>query len=144
MESGSRLRLRGEGEEGERGGPPGDLYVIMYVEPHDFFEREGDDIVCRIPIPFVMAALGGEIEVPTLDGAKKIQIPRGTQPGDIFRLRGEGIHHLHGRGRGDQIIQAAVQIPKTLTKEQEALLKEFAILEEKKGETPATKWRKKK
>jgi molecular chaperone DnaJ len=144
VESGSRLRLRGEGEEGERGGPPGDLYVIIYVEHHDFFEREGDDIVCRIPIPFVMAALGGEIEVPTLHSAQTIKIPRGTQPGDIFKLRGEGIHHLHGRGKGDQIIQAAVQIPKTLTKEQEALLKEVAILEEKKGGTSGTKWRKKK
>jgi molecular chaperone DnaJ len=135
VESGSRLRLREEGEDGERGAPPGDLYVIIYVEPHDLFEREGDDIICRIPISFILATLGGEIEVPTLDGTKKIHIPRGTQPGEIFRLRGDGIQHLQGRGRGDQIIEAIVQIPKKITKRQQELLKEFATLEEEnKGE----------
>jgi molecular chaperone DnaJ len=143
VESGSRLRLREEGEDGERGAPPGDLYVIIYVEPHDFFEREGDDIICRVPISFILATLGGEIEVPTLNGTKKINIPQGTQPGEIFRLRGEGIHHLHARGRGDLIVQAAVQIPKALTKEQAALLKEFAALEEK-GRVAAEKTQKKK
>jgi len=136
VESGSRLRLREEGEEGERGAPPGDLYVIIYVEPHDFFEREGDDVLCRIPVSFILAILGGEIEIPTLDGMKKIHIPQGTQPGEIFRLRGEGIHHLHSRGRGDLIVQTAVQIPKSLSKEQEVLLKEFAALEEQGGVDP--------
>jgi molecular chaperone DnaJ len=144
VDTGSRLRLRGEGEEGERGGPPGDLYVIIYVEPHEFFEREGDDIICRIPMPFTIAALGGEIEVPTLNGAKKIQIPKGTQPGEIFKLRGEGIPHLHGRGRGDQIIQATVSVPKKLTKKQEELLKNLAALEEEKGDKAGKKWRVKK
>ena len=142
VESGSRLRLREEGEDGERGTPPGDLYVIIYVEPHDFFAREGDDIICRIPISFILATLGGEIEVPTLDGRKKIHIPRGTQPGEIFSLRGEGIHHLHARGRGDLIVQAVVQIPEALSNEQEALLKKFAALEEK-GEVTAGKKQKK-
>lgn len=140
VDTGSRLRLRGEGEAGERGGPAGDLYVIIYVEPHEFFKREGDDIIWRAPLSFATAALGGEIDVPTLNGAKKIQIPKGTQPGEIFRLRGEGIPHLHGRGRGDQIIQAIVQVPQKLTKRQKELLEEFADLEEeKKGST----WRKK-
>jgi len=144
VDTGSRLRLRGEGEEGERGGPPGDLYVIIYVEPHEFFEREEDDIICRVPIPFTIAALGGEIEVPTLDGAKKLQIPKGTQPGELFKMRGEGIPHLHGRGRGDQIIQAMVQIPEKLTKRQEELLKEFAALDRgKKGARGSTWWKKK-
>ncbi|RLB03667.1 MAG: molecular chaperone DnaJ [Deltaproteobacteria bacterium] len=144
VDTGSRLRLRGEGEEGERGGPPGDLYVIIHVEPHEFFEREGDDIICRVPIPFTMAALGGEIEVPTLDGTKRIQIPRGTQPGEIFRLKGEGIPHLNGRGRGDQIIQILVQVPQKLSKEQERLLREFASLEEEKGAAAEGRWWKKK
>jgi molecular chaperone DnaJ len=144
VDTGSRLRLKGEGEEGERGGPPGDLYVIIYVEPHDFFERDGDDIMCRVLMPFTIAALGGEIEVPTLNGAKKIQIPRGTQPGEIFKLRGEGIPHLHGRGRGDQIIQATLWVPKKLTKKQEELLKNFAELGEEKGDTARMKWREKK
>lgn len=144
VDTGSRLRLRGEGEEGERGGPPGDLYVIIYVEPHEFFEREEDDIICRVPISFTIAALGGEIEVPTMDGAKKIQIPKGTQPGELFRLRSEGIPHLHGRGRGDQIIQALVQVPKKISKRQEELLKEFASLEGGKRGTTGNTWRQKK
>ncbi|MBW2038849.1 MAG: molecular chaperone DnaJ [Deltaproteobacteria bacterium] len=144
VDTGSRLKLRGEGEGGERGGPPGDLYVIIYVEPHEFFEREGDDIICRVPIPFTMAALGGEVDVPTLDGTKKIQIPRGTQPGEIFRLKGEGIPHLNGRGRGDQINEVVVQIPKKLTKRQEELLRGFASLEGEKGTAAGSKWWKKK
>jgi molecular chaperone DnaJ len=144
VETGSRLRLRGEGEEGERGGPSGDLYVIIYVEPHEFFEREGDDIIWQVPISFTMAALGGEIEVPTLDGNKTIQIPKGTQSGETFRLRGEGIPHLHGRGRGDQIIQTAVLVPKKLTKREAELLKEFATLEKDNSAAAGSKWRKKK
>jgi molecular chaperone DnaJ len=141
--TGSRLRLRGEGEEGEKGGPPGDLYVIVSVEPHEFFERQEDDIIFRAPIPFTMAALGGEIEVPTLDGAKRIQIPKGTQPGEIFTLRGKGIPHLHSHGKGDQIVEVIVQIPQKLTKEQEGLLKDFVALQEKKGGT-SERWRKKR
>jgi molecular chaperone DnaJ len=148
VDTGSRLRLRGEGEEGSRGGPAGDLYVIIYVEPHEFFEREGDDIIWRVPIPFATAALGGDIEVPTLDGNKTIQIPKGTQPGEIFRLRGEGIPHLHGRGRGDQIIQTTIKVPKKITKRQEELLEEFAALDlERGGEKKSgaeKKWRKRK
>ena len=126
IEDGSRLRLRQEGEDGERGGPAGDLYVILHVEPHPFFERQGDDIICQIPISFAQAALGGEIEVPTLENTEKLSIPRGTQSGHIFRLRGEGSYHLRGGGRGDQIVQVIIKTPTKLTKKQEELLREFA------------------
>jgi molecular chaperone DnaJ len=133
VETGSRLRLRGEGEEGERGGPPGDLYVIIHVEPHEFFERDGDDIICQIPISFVQAALGGDIEVPTLNGTKKLAIPKSTQNGQIFRLKGEGIDHMMAYGRGDEIVQVIVKTPTKLTKRQEELLKEFGTIELDKG-----------
>jgi molecular chaperone DnaJ len=134
VETGSRLRLRGEGEEGERGGPPGDLYVVIHVEPHEFFQRDGDDIVCQIPISFFQAALGGDIDVPTLNGTRKLTVPKGTQSGQIFRLRGEGIHHMRGYGRGDEIVQIIVKTPTKLTKRQEELLREFAAIEHDKGE----------
>ncbi|MCL2669509.1 MAG: molecular chaperone DnaJ [Syntrophaceae bacterium] len=125
VETGSRLRLRGEGEEGERGGPNGDLYVFIEVKPHDVFERNGSDVACRIPITFTQAALGASIEVPTLTGMGKIKIPRGTQTGRVFRLKGEGITHLRGYGRGDQLIETVVTVPTNLTKRQEELLREF-------------------
>ncbi|MFB3887761.1 MAG: molecular chaperone DnaJ [Thermodesulfobacteriota bacterium] len=125
VDTGSKLRIRGEGEEGERGGPPGDLYVFLYVEPHDFFSRDGDDIVCQIPVSFVQAALGAEIEVPSLNGNKKLSIPRGTESGDVFRIRGEGFPKMKGTGRGDLVIQTIVKTPKHLTKRQEQLLREF-------------------
>jgi molecular chaperone DnaJ len=128
VETGSRLRLRGEGEAGEKGGPSGDLYVFLQVEDHDFFVRSGDDIICRVPISFVQAALGSTIAVPTLEEAEKIKIPRGTQNGRTFRLKGKGIAHLQGYGRGDQIIEVFVQIPTELTKKQEELLHEFEKL----------------
>ena len=128
VETGSRLRLRGEGEAGDQGGPSGDLYVFLQVEEHDFFDRAGDDIICRVPISFVQAALGATIEVPTLKETEKIKIPRGTQPGRTFRLKGKGIPHLQGYGRGDQIIEVFVKIPTELTRKQEELLKEFEKL----------------
>ncbi len=133
VETGSRLRLRGEGEEGERGGPAGDLYVIIHVEHHEFFGRDGDDITCQMPISFFQAALGEEIEVPTLNGTRKLKIPKGTQSGQIFRLKGEGIHHMRGYGRGDEIVQVIVKTPTKLTKRQEELLREFAAIEEEEG-----------
>ncbi|MFH1625579.1 MAG: molecular chaperone DnaJ, partial [Pseudomonadota bacterium] len=126
VEDGSRLRLRGEGEEGERGGLPGDLHVVVHVLPHPFFERAGDDIVCLVPISFTQAALGAEIEIPTLNGARTITIPRATQSGYAIHLRGEGTYHLRGAGRGDQIVQVIVKTPTKLTKQQEELLKELA------------------
>ncbi len=125
VETGSRLRLRGEGEEGEHGGPNGDLYVFIEVEKHDLFERNGDDIYSRVPITFVQAALGGTVEAPTLTGTEKLKIPRGTQPGRIFRLKGKGIAHLRGYGHGDQLIETVVSVPTNLSKKQEELLKEF-------------------
>ena len=125
VETGSRLRLRGEGEAGDQGGPNGDLYVFLQVEDHEFFVRSEDDIVCRVPISFVQASLGATIEVPTLKETEKIKIPRGTQTGQIFRLKGKGIPHLQGYGRGDQIIEVFVKIPTELTRKQEDRLREF-------------------
>ena len=130
VDNDSRLRLRGEGEQGDYGGPSGDLYVFIHVEPHEFFERRDNDVYCRISISFVDAALGTTKEVPTLNGSEKLKIPRGTQNGKIFRLKGKGIPHLRGYGRGDQIIEMAVMVPTKLSKKQEELLREFARLGE--------------
>ncbi len=125
VDMGSKLRIRGEGEPGERGGPSGDLFVFIYVEPHDFFSREGDEILCQIPISFPQAALGAEMEIPTLNGKKKISIPKGTESGEILRIKGEGFPKLKGYGRGDQLVQVIVKTPKNLTKRQEEILREF-------------------
>jgi len=132
VDTGSRLRLSGEGEAGENGGPPGDLYVVIHVEPHEFFERNNTDVICRVPISFIQAALGTEITVPTLESEKTLKIPKGTQPGDIFRFRGEGIPALRYGSRGDQIIEVTIKTPTHLNKKQESLLKEFEKLEENK------------
>jgi molecular chaperone DnaJ len=132
IDNGSKLRIRGEGEEGERGGPPGDLFVFLYVEPHDFFSREGDDILCQIPIRFPQAGLGTEIEVPTLNGKRNLIIPKGTESGEILRIKGEGFPKLRGYGRGDQIIQIIVKTPKNLSKRQEEILREFEEISKKK------------
>lgn len=128
VETGSRLRLRGEGEAGSQGGPDGDLYVFIQVEDHEFFTREGDNIICRVPISFVTAALGGTIEVPSLQGKEKLKIPRGTQNGNIFKLKGKGIAHIRGFGHGDQIIEVHVVVPTDLSRKQEELLQEFEKL----------------
>ena len=125
VETGSRLRLRGEGEAGDRGGPNGDLYVFLNVEEHDFFVRSNDDVLCRIPISFTQAALGATIEVSTLEEKEKLKIPKGIQSNSTLRLKGKGIPHLRGYGRGDQIIEIFVQTPANLNKKQEELLKEF-------------------
>ena len=126
VETGSRLRLRGEGEEGKLGGPNGDLYVFLHVENHEIFQREGNDIYCQVPISITQATLGGSIDIPTLEGHENLKIPRGTQSGKVFRLKGKGVPHLRGYGRGDQVIQTVVKIPTHLNKKQEELLKEFA------------------
>jgi len=139
VDTGSRLRLTGEGETGTRGGPPGDLYVFLNVKPHDFFKRNNYDVVCQIPISFVQAALGADISVPTLTGEKTLHIPKGTQPGEVFRFRHEGIPSLRGHGKGDQIIQVLVKTPTGLTKKQVALLKEFGRLESGKLSTKIKK-----
>jgi molecular chaperone DnaJ len=132
VDNGSKLRIRGEGEEGEKGGPPGDLFVFLYVEPHEFFTREGDDIICQIPISFTQAALGADIEIPTLNGNKNINIKKGIESGEIIRIKGEGFPRLRGHGRGDQLIQVIVKTPKNLSKRQEEILKEFEELNKKK------------
>ncbi len=132
VDNGSRLRLTGEGEAGANGGPPGDLYVFIHVEKHDFFERDNTDIICRVPVSFVQAALGADIAIPTLTEEETIKIPKGTQPGDLLRLRGKGIPSLRYDKRGDQIVQFIVKTPTSLSKKQEMLLKEFAGLENDK------------
>ncbi|MFH2046579.1 MAG: molecular chaperone DnaJ [Pseudomonadota bacterium] len=135
VNSGSRLRLTGEGESGAYGAASGDLYVFIQVSPHDFFERNEFDVYCKIPISFVQAALGDKITVPTLNGKKTIKIPKETQPGDVIRLHGEGIPHLRTHVRGDLIIILNLKTPTNLTKKQETLLKEFAELESSKFST---------
>ena len=142
MDTGSKLRIRGEGEEGERGAPSGDLFVFVFVEPHDFFARDGDDVICQIPISFSQAALGAEIEVPTLNGKKTFKIPRGTESGQILGLKGEGFPKLRGSGRGDQIVQVFVKTPKNLTKRQEELLREFEEIGGTRGREEGDGWRK--
>lgn len=126
IDDGSQLRVSGEGESGVRGGPPGDLYVVVNVKSHDFFERDGDDIYCEVPITFTQAALGDEIEVPTLTGKVKLKIPAGTQTNTYFRLRGHGVPRLRGIGQGDQHVKAVVVTPTKLTERQKELLREFA------------------
>jgi molecular chaperone DnaJ len=132
VDNGSRLRLTSEGEAGAYGGPSGDLYVFIHVEAHDFFKRDDTNVICKIPISFVQAALGDTINIPTLKGEADLEIPKGTQPGDLFRLRGEGIPSLRNGHRGDQIVQVNVKTPTNLNKKQVSLLKEFASLEESK------------
>jgi molecular chaperone DnaJ len=132
VDNNSRLRLSGEGEAGTMGGSPGDLYVFIHVKPHDFFKREDCDVICQIPISFIQAILGDRITVPTLNGEKALEVPKGTQFGDVFRFRGEGIPSLRNGRRGDQIVQVTIKTPTSLNKKQEALLKEFAKLEDAK------------
>jgi molecular chaperone DnaJ len=134
VDTGSRIRIRSEGEDGERGGPPGDLFLFIYLEPHDFFSRDGDDVICQIPISFAQAALGSEIEVNTLNAKRILTIPKGTESGEIFRLKGEGFPKLRGYGRGDQLVQVIVRTPKNLTRRQEEILREFEEVGMKKGD----------
>jgi molecular chaperone DnaJ len=128
VDTGSRLRSSGNGEAGVRGGPPGDLYVVMHVKPHDIFQREGDDLLCEVPVSFVAATLGTEIEVPTLGGKAQIKIPPGTQPGAMFRLKGKGIKNVQGFGAGDLHVRVTVEVPTHLNTAQKAKLQEFAAL----------------
>lgn len=130
VETGMRLKLMGEGEAGERGGPSGDLYVFLYIEPDPFFERHDNDVLCKIPISFSQAALGGIVKVPTLNGHEKINIPAGTQSGHIFTIKEAGIPYLHNKGRGDELVQVIVKTPTSLSRQQVKLFKELASLEE--------------
>ena len=126
VEEGNRIRLTGEGEAGLRGAPAGDLYIFLTIAPHRLFERDGAHLFCRVPISMADAALGGEIEVPTIDGGRaKVKVPEGTQAGQRFRLRGKGMPVLHGEQRGDMFIELSVETPVNLTKRQKELLKEF-------------------
>jgi molecular chaperone DnaJ len=126
VDTGAQLRLQREGEGGLRGGPSGDLYVFLHVESHETFQRQNDDIYCQVPITFPQAALGAEIEVPTLEGTTKLKIPAGTQTGKIFTIEGMGIPHLRGQGRGNEYVEVVVKVPTKLTEKQEELLREFA------------------
>lgn len=128
VETGSRLRLTGEGEPGMYGGPPGDLYIVITVKEHQLFTREGDDVLCDVPISFVTAALGGEIEVPTLGGNVSLKVPAGTQSGKVFRLKAKGIASVRGYGIGDERVTVKVETPTKLTARQKELLKEFEEL----------------
>ncbi|MDY0056807.1 MAG: molecular chaperone DnaJ [Methyloversatilis sp.] len=125
IDEGDRIRLAGEGERGQGGGPAGDLYVQIHIKPHTVFQREGDDLHCEMPIGFATAALGGEIEIPTLDGAAKIKIPAETQSGKVFRLRGKGIKGVRSSYPGDLMCHVVVETPVNLTARQRELLKEF-------------------
>lgn len=126
VEDGTRIRLANEGEAGVRGGPPGDLYIFLSIAPHEFFQRDGADLFCRVPISMVTAALGGTVEVPTIDGDKtKVKVPEGTQSGKRFRLAGKGMPVLRTRNWGDMYVQVVVETPQSLTRRQRELLAEF-------------------
>ena len=126
VDNGSRLKLRGEGESGPGATVAGDLYVILHVRDHALFQREGTDVVCDVPVSFVQAALGAEVDVPTLDGPARVKMPAGTQSGQVFRLKGRGVPDLNGYGRGDQLVRIAVETPRKLSGRQRELLEEFA------------------
>ena len=126
VDDGQQLRVPGKGEPGINGGPAGDLYVVFQIRPHEFFERDGDDIYCEMPITFAQAALGDEIEVPTMHGKVKLKVPAGTQTGTRFRLKGKGVPNVRGYGQGDQHIRILVVTPTKLTDKQKELIREFA------------------
>lgn len=133
INDGMKLRVSGEGEAGAGGAPPGDLYVEVSIRPHKQFVRDGDDLYVKVPVSFVVAAKGGEIDVPTLDGIENLRIPHGTQPGTTFRLKEKGLPRLHGTGRGSLIVEIIVKIPEKLTKRQLELLDEFEQESRRKG-----------
>lgn len=125
IDDGQVIRISGQGQAGERGGPPGDLQVLVRVRPHKLFTRKNFDLYCTIPISFTHAALGGEVDVPTLDNPVKYNVPEGTQPGTVFRIKGQGIPNLRGTGKGDLYVEMNVEVPKTLSDKQKQLLREF-------------------
>jgi molecular chaperone DnaJ len=131
VETGSRLRVAGEGEAGVNGGPFGDLYVVLHVKQHENFERQGADLYSAVPVTFAQAALGAEIKVKTLDGEEDLKVPAGTQTGTVFRLKGHGMPNLSGRGKGDLFVAVSLVTPKTLTKEQRKLLEQLSQIEDK-------------
>lgn len=132
VDEGSRLRVTGEGEGAAKGGSPGDLYVVIFVEEHPFFRREEDNLLCEVPISFPQAALGDEIQVPTLQGQERVKIPAGTQSGEVFRLRGRGVASVNGRGKGDLLVRVRVVTPTNLNQKQRELFNQLAAIS---GET---------
>lgn len=137
VDTGDRIRLSGEGEVGERGSTPGDLYVHIRIRPHPIFKREGDNLTCEVPISFTRAALGGELDVPTLEGGAKLKIPHGTQSGQIFRLRNKGIKGVRSQVPGDLLCRVNVEVPVNLTERQRELLEAFeAENDPQGGQTP--------
>jgi len=126
VDAGARLRSSGNGESGLRGGPTGDLYVVLHLKPHEIFQRDGDDLLCEVPVSFIQAALGAEVQVPTLGEKTTIKVPAGTQPGTMFRLRGKGVKNVQGYGHGDLHVRINVEVPTQLTSAQKAKLQEFA------------------
>lgn len=125
VDTGSRLRLSGRGEGGSKGGPAGDLYVVLHVRPHEFFQRKDGDLYCEVPVPFDIATVGGEVEVPTLEGYTRLKIAPGTETGRVHRLRGKGVPRLDGYGTGDQHVRVTVEVPAALSWDQKKLFKEF-------------------
>jgi len=134
IDNGDRIRLSGEGEGGVNGGPPGDLYVVVHLAEHSVFQRDGDDLHCEMPISYTQAALGGEIDIPTLDGHAKIRIPPETQTGQVFRLRGKGIKGVRSSHAGDLLCEVAVETPVKLTERQKELLRELEEINRKDGD----------
>src|SRR3989338_6200386 len=133
VSNGTKLRISGEGEAGEKGSDAGDLYVVIFIKEHEYFEREGDDIYFKMPLTFAQAALGSQSEVPTLKGKAKLKIPAGTQSGTLFRMKGNGIPNLHTGEKGDQYVKVRIVVPKKLNKKQKELLNEFDKLSTDKG-----------
>jgi len=133
VETGTRLKLAGEGEVGVRGGPPGDLYVVIVVKEHPLFTRQGDDIYCEVPVSFVQATLGAQIEIPTILGRATLKIPPGTQTGAEFRIRGKGFPNVRGYGHGDLLARLFVEVPTHLSAKQRDLLEQYAKLENGEG-----------
>lgn len=125
VETGSRLKITGAGEPGPKGGEPGDLYIVLHVKEHSIFQRQGDDLLCEMPITIIAASLGEDIEVPTLDGRIKLKIPAGTQSGKVFKVRGKGMPNIHGYGRGDLYIRVIVEVPTHLRSEERKILEDL-------------------
>ena len=126
IDNGQIISLRGQGSAGKNGGPAGDLQIVITVQPHQLFRRDGADVYCNAPITFTQAVLGGELEIPTIDGKVKYDIPEGTQTGSTFRLKGKGIPNVNGRGRGDQFVTVYIETPRNLNREQKEALKKFS------------------
>jgi len=133
VDTGSRLKMGGEGDPGEAGGPPGDLYIVLDIKQHEFFHREGADLYCEVPVSIAQVVLGSEIEVPTLNGNETLKVPSGTQPGTSFRLKGKGVPRLSSHGRGDQYVLVKVVVPKNISKRQKDIIEEFDRLSQEEG-----------